>query len=83
MIPRYVWYSKCFGIHSFHAGVPNIQAKRSDKVEATSFARVMVATEKESCLFLSEWEVARRDNHAIRRKHTEGCLSLAISCSLV
>lgn len=30
------------------------------------------AAEKESCLFLSEWEAARRENHAIRRKYTEG-----------
>ena len=32
------------------------------------------AAEKESCLFLSEWEAARRENHAIRRKYTEGQL---------
>lgn len=30
------------------------------------------AAERESCLFLSEWEAARRENHAIRRKYTEG-----------
>jgi len=32
------------------------------------------AAERESCLFLSEWEAARRENHAIRRKYTEGQL---------
>jgi hypothetical protein len=32
------------------------------------------AAERESCLFLSEWEAARRANHAIRRKYTEGQL---------
>ena len=36
---------------------------------------VAMAAEKESCLFLSEWEAARRENHAVRRKYTEGHLS--------
>lgn len=29
------------------------------------------STEKESCLFLSEWESARHEHHLCRRKHVE------------